>query len=239
MDGARVTYTAEGIEFVGTLFEPAGSGPAPGVIVAHESPGVTEHTLAAARRLAGQGFVALATDYQGGGQVVTDREELMRRYGMFMADPSHIQARLGAALEAVKAHPRVDASRLAAVGFCYGGTGVTELARTGADLKAVVGFHSGLATTRPQGSAKIRGKVLMHIGVDDPTVPADQRAAFEADMGAAGVDWRLMVYGRTVHSFTNPDADSWGMPGFAYHPDSEARAWRATEDLMREVGLVG
>lgn len=239
MDGARVTYTAEGIEFVGRLFEPAGSGPAPGVIVAHESPGVTEHTLAAARRLAGLGFVALATDYQGGGEVVTDRAEMGRRYAMFIADPAHIQARLRAALAAVKAHPRTDASRLAAVGFCYGGTAVTELARTGADLKAVVGFHCGLSTVRPQDSAKITGKVLMHIGAQDPTVPAEQRTAFEADMEAAGVDWRLLVYGRTVHSFTNPEADSWGMPGFAYSPDSDARAWRATEDLMREVGLVG
>ena len=239
MDGARVSYTAEGIEFVGTLFEPAGSGPAPGVIVAHESPGVTEHTLAAARRLAGLGFVALATDYQGGGKVVTDGAEVMRRYAMFMGDPAHIQARLSAALEALKAHPRVDAGKLAAVGFCYGGTAVAELARTGADLKAVVGFHCGLSTVRPEASAKITGKVLMHIGVDDPTIPAEQRAAFEADMGAAGIDWRLMLYGRTVHSFTNPAADTWGRPGFAYQPDSDARSWRATEDLMREVGLVG
>ena len=103
MTGAKVSYSAEGVEFVGTLFEPPGNGPAPGVLVAHESPGVTEHTLNAARRLAELGFVALATDYQGGGAVLTDREEMLRRYSWFMADPAHIRAHLNAALHALKA----------------------------------------------------------------------------------------------------------------------------------------
>lgn len=238
MTGMEVRYAAEDIEFVGTLFLPSGSGPAPGVLVAHESPGITQHTLDAAQRLAALGFVALATDYQGGGQVVTDRNETMRRYAMFMADPAHIQARLGAALQALEAQPRVDAARLAAVGFCYGGTAVLELARSGAELRAVVGFHSGLGTARPEDSARIKAKVLVHIGCDDPVIPLDQRNAFEADMTAGGVDWRMTVYGRTGHSFTNPEADSWGMPGFAYQADSNARAWRATEDLLRETGLI-
>src|SRR3954471_2156937 len=166
MAGTKVAYTAEGIEFIGTLFAPAGSGPAPGVLVAHESPGITEHTLNAAARLADLGFVALATDYQGGGQVVTDRDEMMRRYAVFMEDPDHIRARMGAALAALTAQPRVDATRLAAVGYCYGGTAALELARGGADVKAVVGFHSGLGTARPGDAAQIKGKVLAQIGAD-------------------------------------------------------------------------
>jgi len=238
MVGTKVAYSAESIEFVGALFEPAGSGLAPGVLVAHESPGITEHTLNAARRLAELGFVALATDYQGGGQVVTDRGEMMRRYAWFMEDPSHIRARLGAALEALKAQRRVDAARLAAVGYCYGGTAVLELARGGAGLKAVVGYHSGLGTARPQDAAAIKGKVLVHIGADDPVIPADQRADFEREMTAAGVDWRMVVYGRTGHSFTNPEADGWGMPGFAYSAESDRRSWASTADLFGEVGLL-
>lgn len=238
MAGTKVAYSAQGIEFVGTLFTPGGSGPAPGVLVAHESPGITEHTLDAAKTLAGLGFVALATDYQGGGLVVTDRDEMMRRYAAFMADPSHIRARLGAALEALKAQPRVDADRLAAVGYCYGGTAVLELARGGADLKAVVGYHSGLATARPQDAAAIKGKVLVHIGADDPVIPAAQRADFEREMTAAGVDWRMITYGRTGHSFTNSEADGWGMPGFAYSADADRRSSASTLDLLREVGLL-
>ena len=235
MAGTKVAYTAEGIEFVGTLFEPAGAGPAPGVLVAHESPGVAEHTLNAARRLAELGFVALATDYQGGGQIVTDRDEMMRRFQWFMADPSHIRARMGAALEALKAQPRVDAARLAAVGYCYGGAAALELARSGADLKAVVGYHSTLTTARPDDAANIRGKVLVHIGADDPAVPAEQCTAFREEMTKGCVDWRLILYGRTSHSFTNPEADSWGMPGFAFHEANNTRAWRALDDLFDEV----
>jgi dienelactone hydrolase len=236
--GTQVAYSAEEVEFVGTLFVPSGSGPAPGVLVAHESPGITAHTLEAAERLAGLGFVALATDYQGGGIALTDRDEVMRRYARFMADPSHIRARLGAALEALKAQPRVDAGRLAAVGYCYGGTAALELARGGADLRAVVGFHSGLGTARPQDAASIRCKVLVHIGADDPVIPPEQREAFVQEMTAAGVDWRLMLYGRTAHSFTNREADTWGLPGFAYQPDSDARSWRASRDLFVEAGLL-
>lgn len=238
MTGTKVAYSAEGIAFVGTLFAPAGSGPAPGVLVAHESPGVTEHTLEAARRLAGMGFVALATDYQGGGQVVTDRGEMMRRFAWFMEDPSHIRARMTAALEALKAQPRVDAGRLAAVGFCYGGAAVLELARGGADLKAAVGFHATLTTARPEDAAQIRCPILAHIGADDPAVPVDQRTAFQDEMTRAGVDWRLMLYGQTSHSFTNPEADSWGMPGFAYSAAADRRAWAATRDLFEELGLI-
>lgn len=238
MAGTKLAYSAEGVEFVGTLFTPAGSGPAPGVLVAHESPGVTEHTLNAAARLAELGFVALATDYQGGGQVVTDVTEMMRRYGWFMEDPGHIRARMGAALEALKAQPRVDAARLAAVGYCYGGTAVLELARGGADVKAVAGFHSGLDTARPQDAGAIKGKVLVQVGADDPVIPPAQRAAFEAEMTAAGVDWRMIVYGRTGHSFTNPEADSWGRPGFTYQADSDRRSWAALKDLLAETGLL-
>jgi dienelactone hydrolase len=238
MTATKISYSAEGVDFVGTLFEPAGSGSAPGVLVAHESPGITAHTLDAAERLAGLGFVALAVDYQGGGQVVTDRDEMMRRYAWFIADPSHIRARMGAALEALKTNPRVNPARLAAVGYCYGGTAVLELARDGGDLKAVVGYHSGLNTTQPQDAANIKGKVLVHIGADDPVIPPDQRRDFEAEMTAAGVDWRLVLYGRTGHSFTNPEADSWGMPGFAYQVESDRRSWATSRALFEEAGLI-
>lgn len=238
MAGTKVAYSAEGIEFVGTVFTPAGSGPAPGVLVAHESPGVTEHTLDAARRLAEMGCVAMATDYQGGGQVVTDRDEMMRRFQRFMADPGSIRARMGAALEALKAQPRVDASRLAATGYCYGGAAALELARSGADLRCAVGYHSTLTTARPQDAGHIRCPVLVHIGADDPAVPVEQRTAFQEEMTAAGVDWRLVLYGKTAHSFTNPEADTWGMPGFAYSAMADRRSWAVTQDLFKEVGLL-
>lgn len=235
MDGEPLAYTADGAEMIGRLFEPPGTGKAPLVLVAHESPGITDHTLAAARRMAARGFLSLAVDYQGGGQVVADRAEMGRRFGRFMSDPAFIRARMRAALGALKAHPRADGARVAAIGFCYGGTAALELARSGEDLKCAVGFHSGLGTARPEDAANIKGKVLVCIGADDPVIPAEQRAAFEAEMRAGGVDWRLNLYGGTGHSFTNPEADSWGMPGFAYHAANNARAWRAVDELFEEV----
>jgi dienelactone hydrolase len=188
--------------------------------------------------MADLGFVAMATDYQGAGLVVADREEMMRGLDRFMADPTSIRARMTAALEALKAQPRVDASRLAALGFCFGGTASLELARGGGDIKAAVGFHSGLATARPQDASGVTAKVLVHIGADDPVVPPEQRAAFEQEMTAGGVDWRLMLYGRTGHSFTNAEADNWARPGFGYQPESNRRAWEATRDLFAEIGLI-
>jgi dienelactone hydrolase len=238
MAGTKVAYSAEGVEFIGAVFTPVGSGPAPGVLVAHESNGITQHTLDAAERLAGLGFVALTVDYQGGGISLTDRDEMMRRYAWFMADPSHIRTRLQTALDTLLAQPRVDPGRLAAVGYCYGGTAVLELARSGADLKAVVGFHSGLQTVRPQDASAIRGKVLVQIGADDPVIPPDQRTAFEHEMTSGDVDWRMVIYGRTGHSFTNPEIDAYGLPGFSYQADSDRRSWAAMKALFAEAGLL-
>lgn len=229
-----VAYSADGADMIGRLYVPDGSGARPGILVAHESPGLTGHTEAICERLAALGYVALAVDYQGGGVAVTDREEMMRRYQRFMADPAHIRARMGAALEALLASAPVDPARVAATGYCYGGTAALELARSGADLKAVVGFHCGLTTVRPEDAKAIRGKVLVNIGADDPVVPAEQRVAFEAEMTAAGVDWRLNLHGGTGHSFTNPQADSWGMPGFSYGAAADQRSWRAMLDLFDE-----
>jgi dienelactone hydrolase len=110
-----------------------------------------------------------------------------------------------------------------------------ELARGGADLAAVVGFHSGLATSRPQDAVAIRGKVLVCIGAEDPFVPPEQRAAFEDEMGAAAVDWRMNLYGGQVHSFTNAAVDAMGNPALRYDAVTAARSWRAMLDLFTEV----
>jgi dienelactone hydrolase len=142
---------------------------------------------------------------------------------------------MSAALRALCSQPDVDAGRGAAIGYCYGGAAALELARTGADLKAVVGFHSGLITARAHESINIKGKVLIYLGADDPFVPVQHRQSFEADMTAAGVDWRMILHGGVGHSFTNPDVDALGIEGMAYHASADRLSWSAMLELLPET----
>ncbi|MBI3196626.1 MAG: dienelactone hydrolase family protein [Rhodospirillales bacterium] len=117
----------------------------------------------------------------------------------------------------------------------FGGTAVLELGRSGADLKAIVGFHSGLVTARPQDATNIRAKVLVCIGADDPIIPPEQRADFEKEMKAANLDWRLQLYGGVGHSFTNPAIDARGRKGFFFHEATDRRSWNAMIELFNET----
>lgn len=210
-------------------------GRRPGVLVCHEGPGLTDHTKIIARRLAQLGYVAFAMDYHGDGKPLADRSQVMARLTPWLADPAGIRVRAGIALRTLAARPEVDATRLAAIGYCFGGTASLELARAGEDLRCAVGFHSGLVTARPQDAVHIKGKILVHIGVEDPLISPEQRAAFETEMRAAGVDWRMILYSGTAHSFTNPAVDARNMPGFKYHEPTDRRSWRAMLDLFEET----
>ena len=231
-----IEYHADGARLVGALFvDDAKAGKRPGVLVAPEGGGLVDLTKSIAKRLAEAGYAAFAMDYYGDGKPLSDRNEVMPKINAFMAEPSTIRARAAAALAVLSAQPETDVGRLAAIGYCFGGTTVLELARGGADLKAVVGFHSGLATTQPAEPGVIRAKILTCIGFHDPIIPPDQRLAFETEMDAAGVDWRMTVYGQAGHSFTNPNAGAFGMAGFDYHEPTDKRSWRAMIDLFDEA----
>lgn len=233
-----IAYEADGVRMVGYLTVPDADGegfePRPGVLVCHEGPGIGEHAKARARRLAELGYVAFAMDYHGGGKALP-MEEARKSLAIWRADPAGIRARAAAALNILIDRPEVDATQLAAIGYCFGGTTALELARSGADLKAVVGFHSGLGTARPQDAGQIRCPVLVCIGADDPLIPPQQRADFEAEMTAGKVDWRVNLYGGAGHSFTNPDADAYNMPGIKYHGPTDRRSWTAMLDLFAET----
>jgi len=236
MQTKDIEYHADGARLVGRLFvDETRSGKRPGVLVAPEGLGLSDHTFNIAGRLAEAGYVAFAMDYYGDGAQVA-MEDVMPRIGAFMANPqTTIRARAAEALKVLAAQPETDAGKLAAIGFCFGGTTALELARGGADLKAVVGFHSGLGTSRPQDAANIKAKVLVCIGADDPIIPPDQRAAFEKEMTDGKVDWRINLYGGAGHSFTNPAVDALGRPGFAYHAPTDRRSWAAMLDLFGEA----
>lgn len=230
-----VEYDVEGVRMVGRLGVPEGQGRRPAVLIAHEGPGLDDFQRDRAGQFADLGYVAFALDYHGGGRRFENRDEMMSRLDQLSADPEQVR-RLGrAGLEVLLAEPRTDRSKVAAVGYCFGGTLVLELARGGADIKAVVGFHPGLATTRPQDAANIAGKVLVCVGTEDPFIPSDQRQAFEAEMRAAGIDWRMNLYGGVQHSFTHPWVERVDIPGLKYDRLADRRAWRAMLDLFEET----
>jgi dienelactone hydrolase len=230
-----IDYAADGSTMVGRLALPEGEGQRPAVLIAHEGGGLDDYQKSRAERFAELGYVAFALDYHGGGKPLADENEIMDRCQALWNEPDRIRARAGAGLQVLLGESRADASRVAAVGYCFGGALVLELARGGADVKAVVGFHPRLATRGAQDSANIRGKVLVCVGTHDPLISVQERLAFEEEMRAGGVDWRMNLYGGTEHSFTNPAAELAGRPGVRYHHLSDKRSWRAMLDLLDEV----
>jgi dienelactone hydrolase len=234
MQTSDIEYSYEGLRLVGELsVDETRPGRRPAVLVSHEGGGLTDHARISARRLAGLGYVAFALDYLGNG-APPPADEATAQFAELRDDVGRIRALGSAGLEVLLADEHADPDNVAAIGYCFGGTMSLELARGGADLKAVVGFHSGLATTRPQDAQDITGHVLVCIGADDPFIPPAQRLAFEEEMKAGGADWRLNLYGGAVHSFTNPAADG-SNPAIRYDPLADARSWRAMLDLFSEV----
>lgn len=230
-------YRADGLTMRGRLFVPQdATGPRPGVLIFPDIMGIGDHVYERGERLAALGYVALACDLHGDGRRVEDLDGARAAAGHLRETPRALRPRTEPAFAALAARPEVDAARIAAIGYCFGGTMALELARGGSDVKAVVGFHSGLGTATPEDARNIGGKVLVCIGADDPGVPPEQRADFEQEMRAAGVDWQLHLYGGVVHSFTNKSAADMNMPDFArYDAQADARSWAAMIGLFDEV----
>jgi len=233
MQIADIEYSCRGLRLVGQIaVDDSRQGRRPAVLVAHEGNGLTDHAKNSARKLAELGYVAFALDYYGDGKPLPE-DQIVARCTALINDPLLTRTIGHAGLDTLLSSEYADPSNVAAIGYCFGGTMSLELARDGADLKAVVGFHSGLATTRPEDASNITGSVLVCIGAEDPLIPPEQRLAFEEEMRAGGVDWRLNLYGGAVHSFTNPAADG-SNPVLAYEPQADARSWRAMLDLFTE-----
>jgi dienelactone hydrolase len=217
-------------------YDETASGPRPGVVVVHEAWGLGDHAITRAKMLAELGYVALAADMYGDRRQASDLASAMALIGDLRTDPAKLRARGGAAVAALKAQPEVDPARLAAIGFCFGGATVLELARGGFDLKGVVSFHGALETRAPAETGAVRAKVLVLTGADDPMIPASQVVAFEDEMRAAHADWQVVAYGGTVHSFTNPDAGKVvSLPGVAYNAQTDRRSWAAMNAFFAEI----
>jgi len=206
----------------------------PGVLIVHEWWGLNAFAKQEARRLAEAGHLAFALDMYGDGATASDAGAAGALAAPFYDNRQLARDRVAAGLAVLRNHPLCDSDRIVAIGFCFGGSMVLELARSGADLQGVASFHGGLATSEPASADAVRARVLVLHGADDPMVPDDEVIAFADEMRAAGADWQLAMYGGAVHSFTNPNAAEAGLPGVAYHEQTDRRAREALTAFFRE-----
>ena len=237
METHDIDYRAEAVNLRGYLaFDETTAGRRPGVLVFHEGLGLGEFAMARARMLAELGYVALAADMFGDRRQARNLQEVVKLVGDLRNEPEKLRARGSAALTTIAALPQVDANRIGAIGFCFGGSVVLELARDGADLKAAVSFHGVLATRMPAASGKVKASVLVCTGADDPLAPPEQVKAFEDEMRAAEVrDWQVISFGNTLHGFTNPAADGSMMRSALYSAQADRRSWASMRSLFEEV----
>jgi dienelactone hydrolase len=207
----------------------------PGIIVAHQWMGLGEYEKRRARMLAELGYVAFALDIYGKGVRPTNREEAGAQAGKFRADRPLLRARTQAAVDFLRFYPKVDADKLAIIGYCFGGGAALELARSGADLKGFVSFHGNLDTPDPSLAKNIKGKLLVLHGAIDPNVKPESIKSFHDEMEAAGVDYQFISYSGAVHSFTEVEAGNDIRKGSAYNANADKRSWAAMQTFFDEI----
>ncbi len=216
-------------------YDDAVKGPRPAIVIVHDWLGVSDYQKSRAEQLAALGYVALAADVYGKGVRPANAQEAGAEAGKYYKDRALLRARVRAGLDFLAARPQADPQRLAAIGYCFGGAGALELARSGAPLRAVVTFHGSLASADPADAKNIKAKVLVLHGADDPFVKPAEVQAFEDEMRAAGVDWQLVKYSGAVHSFTDKRAGTDNSKGAAYNEAADRRSWRAMRDFFEET----
>ena len=210
-------------------------GKRPGVIVVHDWLGISAATRKRAEQLAELGYVVLAADIYGKGIRPANAQEAQTEAMKYYKDRKLLRDRVRAGLDFLSSQTMVDTARLSVIGYCFGGAGALELARSGAPLKGIVTFHGSLSTPTPDDAKNIRGKVLVLHGADDPFVKQADVTAFMDEMRKGGVDWQLVQYGGAVHSFTDMRAGSDNTKGGAYNEAADRRSWQAMKYFLMEV----
>ena len=235
-----VTYKAGDTTMKGfVVYDDASSAKRPGVVVVHEWWGITKHTRDEARKLAGAGYTAFVADMFGDGKIADNPKDAGALSGAVRKDPAVQLARFNAARDQLAKHATVDASRIGAIGFCFGGSVVLDAARGGSDLAGVAAFHTGLGAAGPTAApGKVRTRVLVLNGADDPFIKSDEVNAFKKEMEAAKVNYRYVAYPGAAHAFTNPEATDKGkqfnLP-LAYNPEADKQSKAEMAKFFGEV----
>lgn len=236
MKRTTLEYRDGAVDLRGILVtDDARAGRRPGIVLFPDARGVGDHALECAGRLAGRGFAVLVADLYGGGIMARDIAHARELMGELRSDVMRWRARAEAARLALVQQEMVDAARTAVIGYCFGGSTALELGRAGAPLAALVTFHGGLASPRPEDARNIRAKVLVCHGAADVLVPLTQLASFQEEMSKTKVDWQVQVHGGAAHGFTNPELDGVSLPDHRYDRAADQRSWAAMLRLFDET----
>ncbi len=233
--GNELAYFDGEVRCVGTVYRQESREPAPIVLVTPAWDGVVQEVHDKASRLATEGYIAMVVDVYGEGKTLSDMADMMPTVEPFMADRWVLARRMQAAVAAAKTIPDAETGNIAAMGYCFGGLCVLDLARAGgSDIAGVISFHGALMPPEPAFGESISAKVLVLHGEDDPLVPPDQVADFKNEMNNAGVDWQIHAYGGTVHAFTRNGAND-PASGAVYSEAADRRSWRAMHNFLTEL----
>jgi dienelactone hydrolase len=231
-------YRHDDLALFGLLAWPRGPGPHPAVLVMRDALALGQVVSRRAHDLAAAGYVALVTDMYGVGPGEPQQAEASRMFGELQQEPERLRGRVLAAYDALRALEGVDASRISAIGYCFGGQCVFELARSGADVRSVVSFHGLMTTKLPAQPGAVKARVLAITGALDPYAPLSDVEGFQKEMSQAGADWHLTVYGQAMHAFTDPQVCAkTDIPGLKYDPLLDRLSWsQATAFLEAASG---
>jgi len=231
-----IRYTHQGVEFEGFLaWDDSVDTKRPGVLVVHEWWGLNDYARQRARQLAQQGYVAFALDMYGEGKVTKHPDQASAWMKEINQNTQQWVDRAELGLDVLKGQKMVDPGRLAAIGYCFGGATVMQMAYAASDVKLVASFHGSLPVPTKEQQAQITPRVLVAHGNADPFIPVEQVAAFRDALEKSGADWTMMEFGGVKHSFTNPDAASYGMEALAYDEQADKQSWQMLLWMLKDT----
>ncbi len=233
--GMDVEYRDGDAVLQGYFVKPRQDVVAPVVLIVHQWGGLGSYEKRRADMLADLGYAAFAVDIYGKGIRPTQPAEKGQMAGKFKNDRALFRSRLKAGLEKARSMTGIDAERVAILGYCFGGTGALELARSGADIRGAISFHGGLGGGNPAEAGNIKAKILVLHGADDPNVKPEEITEFMEEMRAGKVDWHMVSYGNAVHSFTELEAGNDNSRGAAYNAEADRRSWQELQNFLGEI----
>jgi dienelactone hydrolase len=231
-----IAYQHDGVNLEGFLaYDDSIKGKRPAVLVVHEWWGLNDYVRSRAKQLAGMGYVAFALDMYGKGKVTQHPSQAGEWANQIRSNVYQWQQRALAGLEVLKKDPRTDVNRIAAIGYCFGGSTVQQLAYSGADIKGVVSFHGSLMLPMSEQIQKVKAKILICHGAADPFTKRGEIEQYISAMEAAGLDYQMIIYGGAKHGFTNPEADAIGMDAVKYSKSADLRSWADMKVFFAEI----